>query len=429
MLSNQQKNKLSVKRIIALIVIFIVVSVAWGVLGGSMHVRSETFNRALMGEVVSLWGGEQRQSEPLFYYQEERDVKISEKEFSKEITEKYIVPAKHNITVDFDLEHRKKGLEWYSTYKVDFLGEYVVINALEEEKIYYVAFAFPGQQALYDAFSLFIDGEKQSDLSFENGKVVQSFSLAPKEMKEIKVAYTSQGLDEWHYLFAERITEIKHSPFAADNSYNSSSVNQVQNFSLVMNTDFDDIDFPASTLSPSSKEKTNEGWKLAWQYDDLISGLNIGLKMPQKLNPGPFVARLSFFAPVSLLFFFVVIFFITVLRDIDIHPMNYLFISAAFFSFHLLLAYLVDHAAILLSFIISAIVSIFLVISYLRLAVGLKFALREAALAQLVYLIFFSYSFFYEGYTGLIITICSILTLFILMQLTGRIKWSERFNE
>ena len=39
----------------------------------------------------------------------------------------------------------------------------------------------------------------------------------------------------------------------------------------------------------------------------------------------------------------------------------------------------------------------------------------------------FSYAFFLEGYTGLAITISAILTLFIVMQLTGRINWSERF--
>jgi hypothetical protein len=68
-----------------------------------------------------------------------------------------------------------------------------------------------------------------------------------------------------------------------------------------------------------------------------------------------------------------------------------------------------------------------LVISYLRLVVGLRFAAVEAGLAQLIYLVLFSYAFFFKGFSGLAVTIGSIITLFIVMQLTARIRWSENF--
>ena len=118
---------------------------------------------------------------------------------------------------------------------------------------------------------------------------------------------------------------------------------------------------------------------------------------------------------------------ITTMRGIDLHPMNYFFLAAAFFSFHLLLAYLVDHISIHASFAIAAAVSVFLVVSYLRLVVGIRFASREAALAQFIYLVMFSYAFFLQGFTGLAITIGSVLTLFVVMQVTGRIRWADKF--
>jgi hypothetical protein len=80
------------------------------------------------------------------------------------------------------------------------------------------------------------------------------------------------------------------------------------------------------------------------------------------------------------------------------------------------------------SFAIAAAVSVFLVVSYLRLVVGIRFASREAALAQFIYLVMFSYAFFLKGFTGLAITIGSVLTLFVVMQITGRIRWAERFT-
>lgn len=61
--------------------------------------------------------------------------------------------------------------------------------------------------------------------------------------------------------------------------------------------------------------------------------------------------------------------------------------------------------------------------SYLRLVCGLRRALFYAGGAQLVFLVLFSYAFFFEGYTGLTVTIGAVLTLFVLMQLTGRIDW------
>ncbi|MEO0205280.1 MAG: inner membrane CreD family protein, partial [candidate division WOR-3 bacterium] len=141
-----------------------------------------------------------------------------------------------------------------------------------------------------------------------------------------------------------------------------------------------------------------------------------------------FVSRVTFFAPVSLFLFLFLMFIITTLRGIKIHPMNYFFICAAFFSFHLLLAYLADHIDINLALIISSLVSIFLVISYMRLVVGIKFAFVETGVSQLIYLVFFSYTFFLETFTGLVITILCILTLFVVMQLTGKIEWSKQFK-
>jgi hypothetical protein len=57
----------------------------------------------------------------------------------------------------------------------------------------------------------------------------------------------------------------------------------------------------------------------------------------------------------------------------------------------------------------------------------MRFAAVEAGLAQLIYLVLFSYAFFFKGFTGLAITIGSILTLFVAMQITGRLHWEKTF--
>jgi len=247
----------------------------------------------------------------------------------------------------------------------------------------------------------------------EQNGATGSVKIPAGKVATLKVGYNSQGLNDWHYSFM--------------NTSASNGVAQVRDFSLKMTTNFKDIDFPDNTLSPSQKQETADGWNLSWDFTNLVSGYQIAMVMPEKLQPGPLAGRISFFAPVSLFFFFFLLIIITTLRGIELHPMNYFFLATAFFSFHLLLAYLVDHVSIHLAFVISSAVSIFLVISYLRLVVGLRFAMREAALAQFIYLVAFSYAFFLKGFTGLAITIGSISTLFVVMQATGRIRWKEKF--
>ena len=184
-----------------------------------------------------------------------------------------------------------------------------------------------------------------------------------------------------------------------------------------------------TTLSPTEKVQRAGGWDLTWKYQSTrAKGLTITLNMPERQNPGELACRITFFAPVSLLFFLTVMVVITVMKKVEIHPMNYFFISAAFFSFHLLLSYLVDHVDVHVAFFISAAVSVFLVISYLRLVTGMRFAAVEAGLSQVVFLVGFSYAFFYKGFTGLAVTIGAVITLFVLMQVTGRVKWSEVFH-
>ena len=77
------------------------------------------------------------------------------------------------------------------------------------------------------------------------------------------------------------------------------------------------------------------------------------------------------------------------MRHIDLHAMHYFFIGAAYFSFHLLLAYLVDHMLIHYAFVLASAVSIFLVTSYMRLVLGARLAFVEIGVGQFIYLVLF----------------------------------------
>jgi len=384
------------KRIVAIIAIFVCASAAWMVLGTSIYLRTENAGSQLSGRVASTWGASQEQHPPVVSYAvpETKIVEVEEegKKIKKNVTQnvdKFVPLDSSRVAADFHIDYRQKGLLWFSTYTVGFAGDYAIQNPMPQDEVFTIRLPLPAKQAVYDGVEIFLD-EAPLPLDFSGSDVTARGKLPANAKGRVHAAYRSQGQDNWSYKFA-----------GAD------EVARAKDVHVAMKTDFGGFDFPENTLSPTEKRKTVQGWEMKWDYQNLVSGFNIALQMPQKLQPGPLAARISYFAPVSLFFFFFLVFILSTLRGIDLHPMNYFFLAAAFFAFHLLLAYLCDHVSIHAAFLIASAVSILLVVTYLRLVVNLRFAVVDAGLAQLIYLVLFSYAFFFEGFTGLAVTIGS----------------------
>ncbi len=408
-------------RVLAIGFIYCCAATAWFTLGASVVERTGEKDSQLATEVAQLWGGRHSQVAPDTFFEEPRTVieqvqqrnvdgTVVLRDVAKTVWDRIPLSlAARRVDVGLHLDQRKKGLLWYDTYAVDFAGEYRIHNETKAPRNTKIHFAFPSTEAIYDGFRFSVDGHEAPPVTDLSQGLTLETVVAPGADAVARVAYRSRGRGEWTYAFTQ------------------SGVAQVRDFHLAMKTDFGGIDFPAGTLSPTSRTPEGGGYRLAWDFDSLVTGQRVGMDPPNKLNPGPLAARITFFAPVSLLFFFTVMVILGVLRGHSLHPMNYFFLSAAFFAFHLLLAYLVDHISIHLAFAIASLTSIFLVVSYLRIVTGMRSALVEAGLAQLVYLVMFSYAFFFEGYTGLAVTLGSVATLFVLMQATARVDWSAVF--
>src|SRR5260370_12083973 len=55
-----------------------------------------------------------------------------------------------HINVRLNLEHRQKGLLWYSTYRVAFDGAYTFRNPSDRDQVVTFTLDFPTVQAIYD---------------------------------------------------------------------------------------------------------------------------------------------------------------------------------------------------------------------------------------------------------------------------------------
>ena len=112
-------------RILSLIAIFIATTIAWLILGSTINSRTHSSADRLGTRIQSVWGTPQLQVAPSCLRETTEDVteEIQEKGATRKVTKKLTVQtpvpaASSRIDTALNLEHRKTGLLWYSTYTV-----------------------------------------------------------------------------------------------------------------------------------------------------------------------------------------------------------------------------------------------------------------------------------------------------------------------
>ncbi|MGC4001178.1 MAG: inner membrane CreD family protein [Anaeromyxobacter sp.] len=411
------------RRLLAIGFIWLCCAAAWGILGATLLVRSQGSTSGMDHQVRQLWGPPLVQAPPSASWTEVRREKRPERRVDESNNTVVTVMTEADVTTTtplpleasdlhaaLDLEHRKKGLVWFPTYGVQFDGRYTFHNpdAVAREATVRIPVV---QGVTYDGFTVKGADGTPIEVAFEDGEAVFKRVLAPGATLPFTVGYRTRGTARWSYGLEDHGLGPEQG--------------RARHFKLVVDTNFENVDFPAVGLSPSAHQATGGRWQGTWEFEQIVGTKPVAVELPQKLNPGPLAAKITFFAPVSLLFFIFVTGMLLAARRRSIHPVNYFLLACAFFSFHLLFAYLIDHLEVGVSFALASLVSIALVVSYARLFVGWGLAVKQLGVSQLLYLVLFSFSFFWDGFTGLAITIGAIATLFVVMQLTGKLDWTE----
>src|SRR5438105_14836715 len=154
-----------IQRIAAIVFIFVCASAGWMILAGTLTYRSTNSDSGLRGHVISTWGAAHVQQPPSATYEESisrlmtslEDGKKIERTVSEKIS--YTLPLDGSrIQVNLQLEHRQKGLLWFSTYKVAFDGVYQFHNPTSEDQAVKFTLKFPAAQATYDDLIWTADG-------------------------------------------------------------------------------------------------------------------------------------------------------------------------------------------------------------------------------------------------------------------------------
>ncbi|SVC34734.1 uncharacterized protein METZ01_LOCUS287588, partial [marine metagenome] len=235
-ISNSQQKELymTAGRLLTIFIIFCFVTTAWFLLGFSVTQRTHSGYTKIGKEVQQLWGAPHIQKAPAVNFLVSENAVKTELESS-------------NIDLGINLIHRRKGLLWYSTYDVDFDGSYTFLNPFNEPVTARVTFDFPSSQTIYDDFEYKVENIElipKGNLRKGLEAVVQ---IPAREEGKIHIAYKSRGLDSWKYSFADEIITVKK-------------------FSLNLISNLNEYNFPAGTISASTKTKTKNGWDLKWEF-------------------------------------------------------------------------------------------------------------------------------------------------------------------
>jgi hypothetical protein len=353
----------------------------------------------MAGEVAGVWGGELVQKHPTAWFATP----------NVQGGRATLQPTKSLVNVVLESEPKKRGLFWHRTYFAKFAADYSFTNPTRIPQTLFLSVPLPADANGLRGFEFTVDGVAESGAapSASSGKIQRAIVVEAGASTQVHVAYQTNGTNCWAYRFSD--------------------AGRISGFALNMRTNFEEINFPVGTGSPTDRDSDGSSWTLSWNYPDVLGAPDIGMDMPKALNAGPVAARIAFFAPVSLLFFVTVVLLVAGLRGAPLHPMHVFFVSAGFFGFHLLFAYLVDLLPLYRSFGIATVVSLLLVCGYLR-AVGGNALLRVALPAQIAYLVLFSFSFFFDGLTGIVLATGSVATLALLMVLTAKVDWSRVFQ-
>lgn len=408
-----------------IVAILILAAGVWSILGGVvLSYTAGAFSGGPDGESVGIWGSPIVQAEPVALSEfapiapsptNSSAVLIPDRgpESANPVWPTPTISAsgeaaiaQSRVTVDLHTELQDYKLRRYPVYTVDFTGKYTVCNnSSSSAQSYVVRFELPGNPYGCDR-----QGELSRQRVCVNGRALKEWTtevrtppLGPGESAEVEFGYRTTGLEQWTYALP-----------------NKRMVDDLTVTANINTADFTIPPFGAAPAERAAKPDAAGKYTLTWHKEKVSYGKNVVIVMPTALQPGHVAAKIVFFGPVSLFFFFVVLGTVQKVRKLPLGGLNYIFLAAAFFAGHLLLAAFLGHVGLGASFWIGAATSFLLVVMYMRLVLGRRAEVVWAGLGQAAYLIVVGYSFFVDGWAGLTMAVVAVGTLAVLMILTAR---------
>src|SRR5262249_42007100 len=184
-----------IKQIFAITFVFVCTTIAWMILGQTIFQRTYGQDEDLKSRVSSTWGTAQSQAPPSVMYKRE--------------SERIPLPlTSTRADVRLQLEHRQKGLLWYSTYRVAFAAAYTFENDSGKDQEVAFSFPLPAEQAMYDNLVFAVD-DAPVEFTSQGSTAHATAHLGAGKATVLKVGYSSQGMDRWNYSFSNQVAHVR----------------------------------------------------------------------------------------------------------------------------------------------------------------------------------------------------------------------------
>jgi len=421
-------NALRITLIIPVVIFFTII---WLVLGAKMDFKTKQVSLKAQDSLVGNWGSSITQEPPSLVKLTEGEEFVAqptsppppdvwEEEQAEYSTEQVTPPAtqlkpqgeavpfsKENITVNIDADYRKKGLITFNTYSVEFGGEYSAVNDTDQVQRWHFSFPLSQTAAMLYDLSFTVNGEQATDDDLSDGFDWEG-EVANGEQLSFSIEYSARGIDSWLYSLAGRSL---HNEITLD-----MTVNQTKN------------DIPDTSLSPVEVKPTEDGERLLWTFQNLMSDKSIGINIPKAENHFLTVRNLTYWMFLPFLLYVTALTLMLIAKKKELHPLHYLFLGGAFVSFSLLLAYILPYWGLWITFAIAVVASIAMTLTYLARLTSTRFAVWDGGKYLYLFLVGFPISFFTE-YRGIVLVLIGVVALILLMQDTVQHRWGGNKKE
>jgi inner membrane protein involved in colicin E2 resistance len=369
--------------------------------------RSSTYGYAYT-QFQDAWGGEIGIVPPEFALQRS----YTESQYNKDAeqyeeiarTERFtLVP--HSINIDSDVVYGEKirSLLAFNAFEAHNNETYVVVNTTKYAGELQVKVTKPqNANILYD-YTITIPAKDNLVVHPVMDKsVVLLPALAAGEQVEVKITYSTKGMDIFKYNLSAYQNEV------------------IEGLTGVIKLNTDEYAIYREGI-PHTEEKTSDGGTvIQFTVNDFSTTQDMGVAFLAKQMYLDQIQSLMIYSPMSLILFLVVIFFFSQIYAVKFNAFHYLFLAIIDVFYYLFVAYLIRFFGLFTTFSIAIVLTALMFLLYCPNVFGWRFATRVVGVYLFLLTVVFSLIFLMPIFRGLLFVVLIFLIFMSIMIFVSR---------
>jgi hypothetical protein len=171
--------------------------------------------------------------------------------------------------------YRRKGGAWYPGFEAEAAFRYRITNFADRDATAKLYFPLPERQGLVDNLRILVDGQPLPvKVNLECEKLQWKLPMARGESHDLIIAYHSRGLG--------------HIRLRPDSGRKLGSYRVRMACAEIP---IERIDYPIGCMTPTAIKPAGEGCVLDWRLDSAVTRLDMGIKVPDRSQPGYYIGR------------------------------------------------------------------------------------------------------------------------------------------